>query len=134
MTRTVDIKPFFKSEYSFPWDYVGLDVPKWGTLHGYLARAASIFSRDVKNPLFMASNPTLDELYKYGKMMDEPIANQIVTYCLHRYEMTDFDRGSVASEVVVFMMTYDEFVAFFRKKLQNDYAMDRIIIKDKYLL
>jgi hypothetical protein len=133
MTQSVDIKIFFQSEYSFPWDYVGLDVPKWGSLHGYLARAAAKFSKDVSNPLFMSSNPTLGELERYSKETEEWIASKIVKYCEERYQYGQFDRGSVASEVVVFMATYDEFVAFLRKKLQNDLATDRVWVPAKYL-
>lgn len=134
MTQFIDIKPFFQNEYTFPWDYVGLDVPKWGSLHGYLARAAVKFSKNVSNPLFMMSNPTLGELEKYGKENEEWIVSKIVRYCSDRYEYAQFDRGSVASEVVVFMATYDDFIAFLRKKLHNDLAMDRVLIPDKYLI
>lgn len=134
MTQTIDIKPFFRGEHIFPWDYVGLDVPKWGSLHGYLARAASIFTKEVSNPRFMASNPTLGELERYGKENEEYIVDKIVQYCNQRYEYTPFERGSVASEVLVFMANYDDFLAFFRKKLQSDLAADRISIPSKYLI
>ena len=134
MTETIDIKPFFRDECTFPWDYVGLDVPKWGTLHGYLSRAVTKFTKDISNPQFMMSNPMLSELDRYGKENEEWIAAKIVKYCNDRYELTQFERGSVASEVVVFMATYDDFVAFFRKKLQSDLAMDRVSIQSRYFL
>jgi hypothetical protein len=134
MKETLDIKPFFRNEHTFPWDYVGLDVPKWGTLHGYLARAVVAFTKDISNPQFMMSNPMLTELERYGMENEEWTVAKIVRYCDERYELTQFERGSVASEVVVFMATYDDFVAFFRKKLQSDLAMGRVSIHSKHFL
>lgn len=113
-------KYYSKNSQSFPWQWFG-GVPQYGSVHSYLC--------DILLPLiepryqiFMSGHPSLGELKRMADRMNEDNwdtnVKDIISYCDRL-----IDNGSRKSRelaVFDFLFSNDDFVKFFKKKIEDE--------------
>lgn len=119
----VDIDPFFKSKFKFPWDFMGLTLPCAGSVHGYIASIVAPYYPDPARSI-LAQRPTLSELRRFGKLQDGDIFNQIVTFA----DKVADNRMSVAANVLEFLSAHGGFRQAFQSKIDEAYRKGTISI------
>lgn len=92
----LDLNKLFESGYTFPWEFIGMDLPRAGPVHSYIAEACAPYSAPPWRE-FLLARPTLGELRRAAKEGLD-IAQAIVNYC----EGLSKDR-TVADQVVSFL-------------------------------
>lgn len=108
----IEISTVFNDEYTFPWEFLGMDRPRVGPLHSYLCEALSDFVGPEHRPYFK-SRPTLSELRRRTEEIQ--YANQIVAYC----DGCEGDTGSTAYKTVQYLRRLSEVRNFLEKKIDE---------------
>ena len=68
----------------FPWDLMGLTIPKVGSIHGNLAPIMAHF--DQKQAYFLNGRPLMRELLRFSEQEGNGTAKDIYLFCLNHCE------------------------------------------------
>lgn len=123
--RNVRIDYFFHEFRRFPWEIMGMTIPKVGSIHGYICTALSPYVPHNHREFFKG-NPTLFELRRFAKEYGG-IAEKIVTYS-ESYANTKMDTARI---VLGFLKDSPEFRADFQKRIDSLYHQGLISIPDE---
>lgn len=119
----VNIDPFFKSKFKFPWDFMGLTLPCAGSVHGYIASIIAPYCQDPARSI-LAQRPAMFELRRFGKLADGDVFNQIITFC----DRVAGNRMSVGANVLEFLSGHGGFRQAFQVKIDDAYRRGTISI------
>lgn len=119
----VNIDPFFKSKFKFPWDFMGLTLPCAGSCHSYIASAVSPFYPEPIR-VILNGKPAMFEMRRFAKLADGNIFNEIVTFC----DRVESDRDSVATKVLNFLSAHKGFRDALQIKIDAAYRQGTVSI------
>lgn len=112
----VNIDPFFKSKFKFPWDFMGLTLPCAGTVHGYVASIMAQYCQDPDRSL-LSQRPAMFELRRFAKDPAAATCQQIVAFV----DRVEGSRDSVAAKVLEFLAGNQSFRQAFQAKIDDAY-------------
>ena len=119
----VNIDPFFKSKFKFPWDFMGLTLPCAGGTHSYIASAvAPYYPEQIR--VLLTGKPAMFELRRFAKLEGGNIFNEIVQFC----DGCESDRDSVAVKVLNFLARHKGFRDAFQLRIDAAYRAGTVSI------
>lgn len=117
MSELLKIDHLFDDHTRFPWDVVGLTVPKIGSVHSYLCSTLAPWAEPAFQD-FMRNTPSRRELARAAKAAGGVIAD-IFNYCEVIYELPQSERVDTAHEVLGFLARHRGFRDHVQKTLDR---------------
>lgn len=120
MTELLRIDYLFQDYRRFPWDVLGLTVPKAGPLHSYLCSILADFAPEDWR-YFMRGLPSMRELNRAARLLQGSgsVITDIQVYTESHSNLRLSERVDVAQEVLDFLSRHKEFRAHTQKTLDR---------------
>jgi hypothetical protein len=130
MTELLKTDYLFSSYRRFPWDILGLTVPKVGPVHSYLTSILAPWGEDSYRE-FMRGSPSWREVQRAARVSGSQVLVDIASYCSQLYELRPSDRADVAQEVLNFLFRNSDFRLYVQKTLDRLYLQDLILVPEQ---
>lgn len=120
MTELLKIDYLFQNYRRFPWDVLGLTVPKAGPLHSYLCSILADFASDEWRE-FMRGLPSMRELNRAARLLHGSghVIVDIQLYTESHSTLMLSERVDVAQEVLDFLSRHKGYRAHAQKTLDR---------------
>lgn len=127
MTEALRIDHLFDDYRRFPWDVLGLSVPKAGPVHSYLTSILAPWGDDLYKE-FMRALPSWREVQRAALASESQVLTEIVSYCSRLYALRPSERTDVAQEVLDFLFRHGDFRRYVQKTLDRLYLQGLISV------
>ena len=135
MTEILKIDHLFEDYRRFPWDVLGLTVPKAGPLHSYLCSILADFAPPDDWRGFMKGLPSMRELNRAARLLHGSghVIVDIQLYTESHSSLRLSERVDVAQEVLDFLSRHKEYRAHAQKTLDRLWRQGLICVPGRCL-